>query len=77
VSVPDVEFRKSNEPTVCFLARWDKRKNPEIFFELAKKFPTVKFIAIGKAHNEKWDTFLRRKYSYLPIWNCRICFFRT
>lgn len=66
VSVPDKDFKKSDEPTVCFLARWDKRKNPELFFELAKKFPTVKFIAMGKAHYEKWDKFLREKYSYLP-----------
>lgn len=66
VSIPNAGFKKSDDPTVCFLARWDKRKNPEIFFELAKKFPNVKFIAMGKAHHERWDKFLRKKYSDLP-----------
>lgn len=66
VIVPKAKFEKSVEPTVCFLARWDKRKNPEIFFELAKNFPTVKFIAMGKSHDKEWDEFLRDKYSDLP-----------
>lgn len=66
VDVPDKRFEKADEPTVCFLARWDKRKNPEIFFNLAKKFPDVNFIAIGKAHDVKWDKYLREKYSDIP-----------
>lgn len=66
VSVSHGDFKKADEPTVCFLARWDRRKNPEIFFDLAIKFPDVKFIAMGKAHDEKWDKYLRKKYSNVP-----------
>ena len=63
VIIPEKEPVKAAEPTVCFLARWDRRKRPEIFFELAKKFLEVKFIAVGKAHDEKYDSSLRSKYS--------------
>ena len=56
---------KSNQPTVCFLARWDKRKKPELFFQLAKSFPEIKFIAIGKGRNNNYDRYLRNKYSGL------------
>lgn len=66
VDVPNNTLKKANKPTVCFLARWDKRKNPEIFFKLAEKYSDVNFIAIGKAHDEKYDKHLRDKYSYLP-----------
>ena len=65
VFVPD-KIQKAINPTVCFLARWDRRKRPEIFFELATKFPQVKFIAIGKAQDKKWDSYLRKTYSDLP-----------
>lgn len=66
VRVSQIVFKKADKPTVCFLARWDRRKRPEIFFELAKEFPDVKFIAIGKAHDETYDRHLRKRYSGLP-----------
>ncbi len=65
VSVLD-QVRKATDPTVCFLARLDRRKRPEIFFELAKKFPKVKFIVVGKAQDKKWDSLLGKAYSSLP-----------
>jgi glycosyltransferase involved in cell wall biosynthesis len=64
IAVPD-KVQKAINPTVCFLARWDRRKRPQLFFELAKKFPYVKFIAIGKAQDRKWDSYLRKTYSNL------------
>lgn len=66
VYVPNRDMQKANKPTVCFLARWDRRKRPELFFELAKKLPQIKFIAVGKAHDKKWDKYLREKYASLP-----------
>lgn len=38
---------KASRPTVCYIGRWDERKRPELFFELATKFPEVDFIAVG------------------------------
>jgi len=65
IEVPKKEIVKSEFPTVCYLARWDKRKKPELFFQLAKSFPEVKFIAIGKGRNNNYDRYLRKKYSGL------------
>jgi len=65
IEVPKKEILKSGFPTVCYLARWDKRKKPELFFQLAESFPEIKFIAIGKGRNNNYDRYLRKKYSGL------------
>jgi glycosyltransferase involved in cell wall biosynthesis len=57
---------KSEKPTVCYVARLDRRKRPEMFFDLARKFPEVHFIAIGRSRDGKWDSYLREKYSNTP-----------
>lgn len=66
VEIPRRHIKKADQPTVCFLARWDPVKRVELFFSLAKRFPDVTFIAMGKAHNEARDRSLRRKYSEIP-----------
>lgn len=65
ITIPS-RIKKSREPTVCFLGRLDPRKRPEIFFELAKEFPEIRFIAMGKSHNEKYEKHLRKKYGNMP-----------
>jgi glycosyltransferase involved in cell wall biosynthesis len=54
--------RKSGEPTVCFLGRFDGEKRPELFLELAERFPGVRFVAMGRANDESMDRALRRRY---------------
>jgi len=66
VKVPDKAIKKADKPTVCFLGRLDPIKRPEIFFELARKFPDVSFVTIGKAQDEDRDRYLREKYSKTP-----------
>ena len=63
VEVPERRPSKDDDPTVCFLARFDGEKRPELFFELAKKFPDVKFVALGASHNEERNARLRERYS--------------
>lgn len=63
VKVPEHPPKKSGEPTVCFLGRFDSEKRPEAFFELAQVFPNVRFVAAGKAHDAARDEALRRRYS--------------
>lgn len=60
--MPDSETVKASESTVCFLGRWDEIKRPELFLELAAKFPRVKFVAMGACLNnkERDDTIRRR-----------------
>lgn len=64
VPVPE-NVQKAVKPTVCFISRWDKRKRPEIFFELAKSYPDVRFLAAGKSRNPQWDQHLRATYGDL------------
>lgn len=56
---------KAETPTVCFVGRWDRRKRPELFFDLAKTFPTVNFVAVGKSQDQKYENELRHKYKNL------------
>lgn len=61
-----VSVEKSERPTVCCVGRWDRRKRLEIFFELAKDFPDVTFIAPGVAQDAEYDAQLRKTYGSLP-----------
>jgi glycosyltransferase involved in cell wall biosynthesis len=58
--------RKAAEPTVCYLARWDRRKRPELFFDLVPQFPHVRFIAVGQSRDPGYDAQLRTAYGHLP-----------
>lgn len=64
VDIPE-KVEKADQPTVCFMARWDKRKRPELFLDLARQFPDVKFIAVGASRNRVWDEALRARYAGL------------
>jgi glycosyltransferase involved in cell wall biosynthesis len=63
---PEPSPNKADKPTVCYLARWDARKRPQIFFELARLFPQVRFIAVGRAHDPRLDLELRDQYGGVP-----------
>ena len=63
VSIPS-NVEKALGPTVCFLARWDRRKKPEKFLELAKSFSHVTFLAVGKSRDPKYDSHLRKSYQH-------------
>jgi len=62
VPLPDGSLVKAERPTVCFIGRFDKRKRPELFFELAKRHPDVDFIAVGAANSSRMDRLLRERY---------------
>jgi glycosyltransferase involved in cell wall biosynthesis len=65
VSVP----ARSGAPVFISVARWDRRKRPELFLELATAFPSYRFIAVGRgsasAENE-YDATLRKRYEDIP-----------
>ena len=61
VELPDREPRKSAEPLVLFVGRFDRRKRVERFFELARDLPDVRFVAVGRAHEAGYDRRLRRR----------------
>jgi len=62
VEVPRGRPAKADRPTMCFLGRFDREKRPELFFELAKEFPGVRFVAAGEAHDAARDRRLRERY---------------
>ena len=57
---------KAAEPTVCFIGRLDRRKRPQLFFELAQKFPQVRFLAAGKSNDPVWDAELHERFGKVP-----------
>ncbi len=65
VAIP-ARIEKSERPTVCFVGRWHAIKRPEHFLELAKRFPSVDFIAVGGAPELAHDPELRARYGDLP-----------
>jgi len=69
VEVPRRRMVKAEIPTVCFLARWDPQKRVEFFFELARAFPDVRFVAMGHSHDPATDAKLRQAYGRLPNLN--------
>lgn len=66
VPLPEGRVAKADRPTVCFVGRFDKRKQPERFFELAKRCPDVQFIAVGAANSARMDRDLRERYGDVP-----------
>jgi glycosyltransferase involved in cell wall biosynthesis len=62
VHVPATGSRKAAEPTVLFVGRWDRRKRPEIFFDLARRFPDVRFVAVGQSQDPEFEVALRERY---------------
>ena len=65
VPVPQ-QVHKAQRPTVCYLARWDRRKRPELFLALARSFPQIRFIAFGTSRDAEYERGLRARYAGLP-----------
>lgn len=58
--VPHTLPKKATQPTVCFVGRLDGRKRPELFIELAGKFPHVAFLMVGKAEEKTRQEKLKK-----------------
>lgn len=65
IEIPENPPKKASKPTVLFVGRFDRRKRIEIFFELASRLPNIDFIAVGKAHEESYDRFLKKRWGHL------------
>lgn len=57
--------KKSKTPLVCFVGRFDRRKRPQVFFDLAKQFPDVQFEAVGAGRDSRWEQKLKSQYEHL------------
>jgi glycosyltransferase involved in cell wall biosynthesis len=68
-TVPKSLPSKSEVPTFVFIARWDKRKRPWLFLNLAKQFPHYRFIAVGEGSTlgeSGYGARLRQRYEHIP-----------
>jgi len=63
---------KSKEPIVCFLGRMDPQKRYWLFFELAKNFPDIEFIAIGKPNFLYKELYVQTIKKYQRLKNLKI-----
>ena len=59
VEVPEGHITKDDRPLVLFLGRLDWQKQPERFFELARRLPDVDFVAAGGAATREREERLR------------------
>jgi len=59
--VPQTLSTKAKKPTVCFVGRLDKRKRPEKLFNLAKRFPNIQFLVMGRSEEKKRQKNLERE----------------
>jgi glycosyltransferase involved in cell wall biosynthesis len=67
VDLPATVPVKAREPTVCFLARWEGKKRPEMFLDLAERFPAVKFILTGACRSDQSvEVTVRKRAAVLP-----------
>lgn len=62
VALPDPPVEKDDHPLILFLGRFDRQKQPEVFFELARELPECEFVAAGRASDPELDRDLRRRY---------------
>jgi len=59
-----IKSPKAVVPTVCYVGRWDARKRPQLFLDLAVQFPGVKFMFGGACVNDpSIDAQIRQKCS--------------
>jgi glycosyltransferase involved in cell wall biosynthesis len=61
-----VRVEKSKVPTVCYIARWDRRKRPEFLISLAETFPDVRFIIAGASRDPQYDRKIRDQLAAFP-----------
>lgn len=57
---------KAERPTVCYVGRWEGRKRVTLFFELARCFPEIEFVAMGGARDAQRDDELRARFGHIP-----------
>lgn len=64
VDIPN-SVTKSKVPTVCYISRWDRRKRPELFIQLARLSPEIHFIAVGASRDPAYDKKIRSQLEQL------------
>ena len=74
IKVYDHTRNKFGNPTICWVARWDPQKRPDIALLIAEKMPDVTFIMIGTATNsskgyQKVEKYLKDSVAMIGLLN--------
>lgn len=73
IKIPKTPLIKSNKPLIIFLGRLDSIKRPWIFYEIARNFPNIDFLVLGKATEQSFLIYKKHaglisddeKYKYI------------
>ena len=71
IIIRDTPIKKSSEPTVVWIARWDPQKRPDMVYLIARRMPGVQFYVIGKPTENcgicvDAEPILMKKFQELP-----------
>lgn len=58
--------QKGRAPMACYAGPWDRHARPEAFLALARRFPHVRFVAVGRPADREYHAWLCREYAHLP-----------
>jgi len=70
IDVNPHHIKKSSQPSVLFMGRFDPVKRPWIFLKIAKLMPHVQFYMAGKAHNPRQERQIKQVATKLPNLTC-------
>ena len=62
---PPVTVKKSASPLVVFVGRLVRRKRPEIFLDVAQRFPSVRFVVMGGGSDQSYAGEMKRRGALL------------
>lgn len=58
---PPATLKKSASPLVVFIGRLVRRKRPEIFLDVAQRFPNVRFVVMGGGSDQSYAGEMKRR----------------
>jgi len=70
IKMYDIKREKFENPIICWVARWDPQKRPDMALLIARKMPDVNFIMIGTAtknskNYQEVEDYLKKEFSQL------------
>jgi glycosyltransferase involved in cell wall biosynthesis len=66
VTMPAQTVTKAERPTVCYVGRLDRRKRPDLFFNLAPRFPEIDFLVAGGSQDPRYADELDARFGKVP-----------
>ena len=70
IKMYNIKREKFENPTICWVARWDPQKRPDMALLIARKMPDINFIMIGTASKnsknyQEVEDYLKKEFSQL------------